>query len=83
MAVVSQTDAVLEHLKKHKGITSIEAINLYGATRLAAIIFCLRKKYNIITVTHETTNRFGKTTHYAEYRLVEDMGSPLKPLLPQ
>ena len=45
---MNKTQAVLEHLKNHVGITSMEAIDLYGATRLSAIIFNLRKYgYNI------------------------------------
>ena len=34
---------VLEHLQKNNTITSMEAIDLYGATRLSDIIFKLRK----------------------------------------
>lgn len=40
---LTQTNEVLEHLKTHGTITSIEAIMQYGATRLSAIIFDLRK----------------------------------------
>lgn len=69
MKRMTQTEAVLEHLKTHKGITSMEAFELYGATRLSAIIFSLRKKYDIINVPHETTNRYGGNVTYVEYRL--------------
>ena len=46
----SQKDAVLQHLKKKKSLTSWEAITLYGITRLASIIFNLRAEgYSIFT----------------------------------
>jgi hypothetical protein len=46
----SQKDAVLQHLKKKKSLTSWEAITLYGITRLASIIFNLRSEgYSIFT----------------------------------
>lgn len=42
--------AVLNHLQTNGSISTWEAINLYKATRLSAIIFDLRKKYDITTV---------------------------------
>lgn len=35
------------HLKQFKSITSWQAIELYGVTRLAAVIFELKDKYQI------------------------------------
>ena len=43
----SKTKKVLEHLQKYGSITSWQAIELYGATRLSAIIYNLREKYKI------------------------------------
>lgn len=53
---------VEEHLKKHGSITSWEAIENYKATRLSAIIFNLRKKYDIDTIMMETDEgiQYGK-----------------------
>ena len=64
---MSQADTVLNHLRKHGKITSITAIGLYGITRISAVIFKLRKLYNITSTLkpHEKGGRF------AEYRLVE------------
>jgi hypothetical protein len=43
-------DLVKKHLLKKKSITSWDAISLYKATRLSAIIFSLRKSgWNIST----------------------------------
>ena len=61
---------VLEHLKTHKHITSMEAINLYGATRLAAIIFDLRKKYDIKTIDCIGKDKYGNTCRYADYKFI-------------
>ena len=62
--------AILEYLRTHKWMTSKEAFELYGITRLAACIFDLREKgYDIETVMVETTTRFGETSRYARYVL--------------
>lgn len=66
----SQSDAVLNHLRNHKnGITSMTAFERYGITRLAAIIFYLRKSHNIGTINEEIKNRYGHTVKYARYVL--------------
>ena len=45
----SKTKNVLEHLKAKGSITSWDAINLYHATRLSAIIFILKGRGHEIT----------------------------------
>ena len=47
---VTQTDLVEKHLKEKGNITSWEAFELYGITRLSAKIYELRKKYNILSI---------------------------------
>lgn len=70
MAKMNKTQAVLEHLKKHGTITSLEAIDQYGATRLSAIIFNLRGRgYKIDTVDMPFTDRFGTNATYGKYIL--------------
>lgn len=62
---------VLAHLIKRKSITSWEAIILYKATRLSAIIFVLRSKgYGIVTkeITQKDVN--GNNCTFAKYVLV-------------
>ena len=63
-----QSGALLEHLKTKGSITSMEAIELYGATRLSARIYDFRKLGYAIE-THDITakNRFGETYTYAKY----------------
>lgn len=70
MQCKSQREAVLAHLKEHGSITSLQAINLYGATRLSAIIFDLRHKgYEIRTETLDVKTRFGHASRPAKYIL--------------
>ena len=67
----TQNERILRYLKTHKrGITSIQAIELFGATRLSDIIFRLRKAgYDIETEQITKKNRYGHTTTYACYKL--------------
>jgi hypothetical protein len=64
---------VLEHLKKHGSITSYDAIKLFGATRLSALIYNLRYKggYNISTTFEAVVTRYGRKTQIARYVLKE------------
>lgn len=72
-SIKSQTAAVLEHMKYYGTITSIEAIELYGATRLSGLIWYLKQLgYNIISVKRNGENRYGNHTHWAEYTLMEN-----------
>lgn len=64
---ISKTKLVQSHLIKKKSITSWEAIELYGATRLSAIIFSLRDKYDIITKMVDGKDRFGNQIRFAKY----------------
>ena len=67
---VSKTEKVLNHLKEHGSITSLEAINLYTATRLSAIIYTLRNRgYDIVTEDIEYTDRFGNKSYFGKYVL--------------
>jgi hypothetical protein len=64
---ISKTRLIQSHLLKKKSITSWEAIELYGATRLSAIIFGLRDKYDIITKMVDGKDRFGNQIRFAKY----------------
>ena len=71
---MNKTKAVLLHLQQYGNITSWEAIKEYGATRLSAIIFNLRHKYDldIINEMVEFTDRYGTPTKYAKYILIKN-----------
>ena len=59
---------ILEYLKKNKSITSMEAFEMFGITRLSARIFDLRALgYIIDTVIVEDVNRYGDVCRYAKY----------------
>ena len=61
---------VLAHLREQDGLTSMEAFDKYGITRLAAVICELRKLgYDIRTLDMESQNRYGEVTRYAKYVL--------------
>ena len=61
---MNQQDYILQHLKTHKkGITSIEAIERYGCTRLSAVVSHLRHKgNNIVSVREPVKTRYGKVS---------------------
>lgn len=66
---ISQEDIVLNHLRKHKSITSMTAFRLYEITRLSAKIFTLREKGYKIPMVMETSRK-GK--RYGRYYLNEE-----------
>lgn len=69
---MTKTQAVLDWLKSNASISSMEAIQNFGATRLSAIIFNLRKAgYDIETVRCEGTDRFGNKMQFARYYLMD------------
>lgn len=69
---MSQNDIILTHLKEHGSITSIEAVNRYGITRLAARISDLKKRgIEILTRETEVKTRYGRTARIAVYTLNE------------
>lgn len=69
---LNKTECVLEHLKNNGSITSWEAIELYGATRLSAIIFNLRHRgYSIDVINLPFVDRFGTKSRFGKYILVE------------
>lgn len=67
MTKTSQKDLILAHLKAGKTITSLEALNQFGAFRLSSIIHRLRGEYHDI----QTEMIYDKLTdkHFAKYKL--------------
>lgn len=67
---MTKTQAVLQWLQSNASISSMEAIENFGATRLSAIIFNLRRRgYDIETVMVDGRDRFGNNVRYARYYL--------------
>lgn len=72
----TQTKAILEHLLSGKAITSIEAIELYGATRLSGIIYYLREQgYQINSSRKVIKTRYGKSVAVAVYSFERQEGA--------
>lgn len=70
----SQTSEIINLLRKQGYITSYEAIEKFGATRLSGIIFILRERgFGIETEMVRGKNRYGHITNYAIYRLTKDI----------
>jgi hypothetical protein len=68
---ITKTSMVLAHLTLSSSITSLEAIKLFSATRLSAIIFTLRKKgHNIVTTSLKIKDRYGNDVTYGKYTLL-------------
>lgn len=69
---MTQKEQVLKHLKKHNRITSWDAIQLYGITRISEYIRELRREgYKIITERKDFIDRLGNKRNYGLYRMEE------------
>ena len=68
---MTMKERILRHLQDYGSITTWEAIQEYGCTRLGHYIYLLRRKdnYNITDEIIKGTNRYGDTTHYKKYYL--------------
>lgn len=63
---------VLKHLQSGKELSQLEATQKYGILRLGAIIFNLRKEgYKIVTRMEHKPNRYGNTSNYGVYKLID------------
>jgi len=61
---------IKKHLKSGNTITSLEAIDLFGCTRLAARIHDLKSRgLNVKKAIKKVTNRFNKSVTVAVYSL--------------
>jgi len=65
----SQIEDIMWHLHNYGKITSIEAINEYGITRLSDIIYKLRRQgITIISEPKTVKTRHGRDTDISVYR---------------
>jgi len=74
MTKTSQKDLVLAHLQSGKTITSLEALNQFGAFRLSSIIHRLKGENHDI----RTEMIYDKITdkHFARYKLADENDEP-------
>ena len=68
----TQKQLIEKHLLEKGKITSWEAFEIYGITRLSHIIYVLRRKYDIISVSTTKKNRNGHYCTYSTYTLKND-----------
>lgn len=69
---MSQNQRILQHMMKWGSITQREAYECYGVMRLGARIRDLKDAgHHIATSMEQGENRYGETTRYARYRLLE------------
>ena len=69
---ITKTDQVLKHLKEKGSIDSWSAIHLYGATRLSAIVFNLRRRgYDIVSIPNSAFDRNNNVCNYTNYQLLK------------
>lgn len=68
----TQKQLIEKHLLEKGNITSWEAFEIYGITRLSHIIYVLRRKYDIISVSTTKKNRYGHYCTYSTYTLKND-----------
>ena len=67
---MTQEERVLRYLEQFGSITSLDAFQDLGITRLAAVIFRLVEKgYTFRRVMEQSKNRFGQTVVFMRYSL--------------
>lgn len=74
MKPITQNNRVIRHLIDFGSITTWEAIQEYGITRLSARIFDIKKRgYKIIDQIEQSTNRYGETVSFKRYILEKEI----------
>lgn len=70
---LTQCEKVLEYIKQFGSITTFDAFNEIGITRLGSRICDLRQKgYQIADRTETRKNRFGEKVHFKRYYFNEE-----------
>lgn len=67
---MGQKERVLDYIEKFGSISSMEAFNDLGVTRLSAVIFTLKEDgHEFDSKPEKGRNRFGERTHFTRYSL--------------
>ena len=68
---MTQCERVLQYMDDFGTISTLEAFNDLGVTRLASRIHDLKRMgYRIESETRSSRNRYGESVHYSVYRRV-------------
>lgn len=68
MGKINKTQLIKKHLIEKGSISTWEAINLYGETRLADVVYRLKKRgMDIATILIDCVDRYDNNGHYANY----------------
>ena len=72
---MTQCEMIKRHLETFGAITTYEAFQEYGITRLSARIWDLRHSDGLIIANERKTakNRFGEPTHYDIYKIEKEV----------
>ena len=71
MKKIGYKEVLLEHFRRFKSITSWDAIEMYGMTRLSAVIYNLKKDgYLFENESIEVKNKYGTKVWLTKYILV-------------
>lgn len=71
--MITQNDRIIEYIKEFGSITTLEAFNDLGVTRLASRIHDLRVAgYEFETEFVSAKNRYGEVVSFKRYKLKED-----------
>lgn len=69
---MKQTDRIKQYIEKHGSISSLEAFQQLGITRLAARVADMEADgIHFKRVSEETTNRYGDKVRYTRYSFAE------------
>ena len=71
----TQCERIIQYMNDFGSITQLDAIRDLGITRLSGRIFDLKNAgYNIKSEIVYGKNRYGETTHFSKYQIVEEEG---------
>ena len=72
MDKIAQRDRVLQYIRDFGSITTLQAFQDLGITRLSARIFELKEKgYAVKTDMVTAKNRYGENVHFKRYSIYE------------
>ena len=66
---MTQAEMVVKYMKEFGSISTMEAFNDLGITRLASRIHEISKVMNIERIPETGVNRYGERVHYTRYKI--------------